>query len=563
MLISLHIKNVAVIDEVSIDFCGGFNVLTGETGAGKSIIIDSLNMVLGQRTSKELIRSGQQKAVAQALFYIDNEEAVLKLKEFGLEAEDNNLLIYRDLSADGKGICRINGMMATAGMVKEISKYLVNIHGQQDNQALLSTANHVDFLDRYAGIIDIREKYRALYNRAKEIRRSLDEINASEQEKARRTDLLQYQINEIESARLKKGEEEELAGRLEFLSGAGKIASVLEHARQLLYAGSESSLSVHDILSGITEDFGEIAKYEERLSSMYEMLNSIRIDLDEVTSQIRDYAGELEFDPGELARIEERLDLIYRLGRKYGEGTAKILEFLDNAKAELDSIVSGEEYAEKLKAEYEECVKSMEEYARQITNERKKAAETLENGIMAELAELDMPKVKFKADVKPGDFTETGADRVEFLISTNAGEPPRPLAKIASGGEMSRIMLAIKCILADTDNVSTLIFDEIDSGISGRAAVKIGQKLCGLADKKQILCITHLAQIASMANEHFLIEKDMTENITATKVTRLSDSLRVKELARIMGGAAITDITLKNAEEMLQLAKKYKSEQMK
>ncbi|MDR0406235.1 MAG: DNA repair protein RecN [Clostridiales bacterium] len=557
MLVSLHIKNIAVIDEVSVEFGGGFNVMTGETGAGKSIVIDAINMVLGQRANKELIRNGEKKAVVEALFYIDEGEALSALEDMGIPADDGNLLIYRDLNTEGRGNSRVNGSIVTAGMVKELSRLLINIHGQQDNQSLLTPASHAEYLDSYAGLRTLRQRYGEAFSVTRGIEKQLRECQTDAQEKLRNTDLLRYQMTEIEDARLKDGEEEALAERREFLGSAGKITAVIEEARGALY--TNESFSVHDVLSRVVSGFGEVSRYDERLSRFYETLSGISIDLDEIIYQIRDYADGMEFDPAELDAIEERMDLIHKLKRKYGAGIGEIRAYYDKISAELDGILQSDVRAEELQAALAVKRELRDRLASELTEKRAAAARTLEKKITDELADLDMNRVSFRVDLQPSDYTAAGADSVEFLISTNAGEPLKPLAKIASGGEMSRIMLAIKSVLADTDSVPTLIFDEIDTGVSGRAAQKIAQKIDKIARKKQILCITHLAQIASMAGTHFIIEKGMTDDATKTEVTRLSDRDRVSELARIIGGARITELTLRNAGEMLQLAEAYKS----
>lgn len=556
MLVSLRIKNIAVIDELQVEFSEGFNVLTGETGAGKSIIIDSINMVLGQRTSKELIRSGKDKAIVEAMFWTDNPEVFEVLEQMGIECDDGSILIYRDMSADGRSAARINGSMVTASMLREVSRLLVNIHGQQDNQSLLVPANHVEYLDSYANIDNLKDKYKVIYDKVRDIEKRIKASQVDEQEKARRIDLLEFQVNEIENAKLKVGEEEELLKRKEFLEGSEKISTALEKSRHMLYS---ADVNVHDILADITSCFAEVSGYDEKLGRFYESLNGISIELDDLIYEIRDYADNVTFNPGELDQIAERIDLIHNLKRKYGPTIEDILKYLDDIKKELEGIIQSDEIICQLSKELEENKKSLSEAAAQITKERTRAAHSLEQKIMQELSDLDMNRVKFKVDIKPQDFSANGADNVEFLISTNPGEPLKPLSKIASGGEMSRIMLAIKSILADSDAVSTLILDEIDTGVSGRAAQKIAQKIHKISSKKQVLCITHLAQIAAMAKTHFLIEKHATDEATETKLKKLDYGQRVHELARIIGGAKITDLTEKNAEEMLALAEALKN----
>ncbi|GHV44198.1 DNA repair protein RecN [Clostridia bacterium] len=555
MLASLHIKNIAVIDEAYIEFGPGFNALTGETGAGKSIIIDSLNMVLGQRTSRDLIRSGRDKAVVEAMFTVVDPEVIRRLADLGVEAEDGALLIYRDLNTEGRGVVRVNGMMSTAAMLRGISDLIINIHGQQDSQSLLVPARHVALLDSYAGAEATKSGYRETYDAVRGLDKRLAALNTDAREKERKIDLLTFQLGEIDAAKLKLNEDAELIERRDFLSGASDIAEALEYARSALYSGDETAPPIHDLLSAVVDKLGDVAKYDGALARFHEVLSGLSIDLDDVTDELRGYADHLEFAPNELDEVEERLDLLSGLKRKYGASIADILAYRAKIGVELEGIVSADETKAKLEAERAAAAVVLAERAAALRSLRQTAALELEKRVTVELAELDMAKVKFKVEMTACDFNPNGADNVEFLISTNAGEPLKPLSKIASGGEMSRIMLAIRSILADTDNVETLIFDEIDSGVSGRAAQKIAQKIRRLARKRQILCITHLAQIACMAATHLLIEKGMTDSVTSTNVTTLSDDGRADELARIIGGAQITELTKRNAREMLRLAR--------
>ncbi len=379
-----------------------------------------------------------------------------------------------------------------------------------------------------------------------------------EAEKARRIDLLQYQLTEIKKAKLKTGEEEELTERRDFLGGIGQITTAIERSRAVLYTGTDEAPSVHDLLSGVVDEFSEVARFDERLSQFYETLNTISIDLDDIIYQIRDYADTVDYSESELDEIEARLDLIHSMKRKYGGSVEAILQYYDEKSNELDGIIQSDENIQQLNKRLQEELTVQKQYAQELTQKRTGSAKLLEEKIMSELCELDMTKVAFRVEITPCEYGPSGCDNVESLISTNAGEPPKPLSKIASGGEMSRIMLAIKSILSDNESVSTLIFDEIDTGVSGRAAQKIAQKLFCLSQKKQVLCITHLAQIASMAGTHFLIEKGMTDVATTTDVIRLTDEKRVEELARIIGGANITELTLKNAKEIICLAEEFK-----
>ena len=551
MLERLHIKNIAVIDEAEIEFNKGFNVLTGETGAGKSIIIDSINMVLGERTSKNLIRNGEKKAVVEALFYISNSEIISRLDEMGIETDDGMLLLYRDVNTDGKSVCKINGSMATASNIREIASMLINIHGQNDNQSLLTPSAHIDFLNSYAKLSTELNAYRAEHKLVNELEESINNLQFDEREKERQTDLYSFQIDEINNANLTVGEDEKLAERKRFISSIGKIADVINSSHSALY-GSERS--VYDSISGVVNNLQSVAEYDDRLSEIYERLNSTAIELDDIIYQIRDYRDSMEFDESEIDQIETRLDTINNLKRKYGNTIEDILTYRDEISEKLNRFFKSDEEINRLQKELDIAKMARKELASKLTDTRKKASVELSTKICNELADLDMSKVRFEVEIKECEYNKNGCDSVEFLISVNAGEPLKPLSKIASGGEMSRIMLAIKSIFSDTDPVDTLIFDEIDTGVSGRAAQKIAEKINKISSNKQILCITHLAQIAAMADTHYLIEKAVEDNRTFTKVSPLDDNLRKNELARIIGGAQITDTTVKAAAEMIELA---------
>ena len=553
MLERLHIKNIAVIDEAEIEFNKGFNVLTGETGAGKSIIIDSINMVLGERTSKSIIRNGEKKAVVEAMFSIDNPEIIKTLDESGIEVEDGILIIYRDLNTDGKSLCKINGSMTTASGIREIANMLINIHGQQDNQSLLTPSSHINFLNNYSNLETMLSEYRDCYNKVKEIKEKLNSLQFDEREKERQIDLYSFQIKEIDDAKLVVGEDEQLTERRKFIGGISKISETLNYSHDALY---NSERSAYDTLSSVTGSFISITEYDSKLNEIYERLNSTSIELEDIIYQIRDYRDSMDFDESEADSIEARLDLINTLKRKYGNTIEEIIKYKNEIENKLYSITKSDEETEKLNKELAIAMNTRNCIATEITKIRKKFATELSEKICKELADLDMSKVKFDVQIKECEYNKNGCDNVEFLISVNAGEPLKPLSKIASGGEMSRIMLAIKSIFSDSDPVDTLIFDEIDTGVSGRAAQKIAEKINKIAGNKQILCITHLAQIAAMASTHFLIEKNVEAEHTYTKVTPLDENSRKKELARIIGGAQITDITLQAASEMLELAKK-------
>lgn len=568
MLSQLHIENVAIINTIDVEFEKGLNILTGETGAGKSIIIDSINMILGERTSRELIRSGAKKAIVEALFHVSSEDTVNLLEQSGIELEeDNTLLISREIIYSGKNACRINGRIVTSSMLKEIGRLLVNIHGQHDNQALLQWEKHIEFLDRYAGskLIEIKSQYQKVYEQVNRIRAEIRRISGDERERERKLDLLKFQLEEIEKANLQKGEEEELTSKKLFLSNTEKLITAISNVYSILYSGNRTSASVHDNIADALKNLGEVEQFDPQLKQYYKTLETITYELDELVHDIREYRDNLEYDPGLLETLEQRLDLIFKLKRKYGSSIEEILEYKNKIRKEFQDLLNSEEKLKALNLELDKNMRELEELADKLFQLRVEAAQMLEKAIVNELRDLDMNKVKFKVQVKKiynklGDyeFSMNGYDRVEFLISTNPGEPVKPLVKIASGGEMSRIMLAIKTILADIDDVNTLVFDEIDIGVSGRAAQKIAEKLSRIAQKKQVLCITHLPQIASMADHHYLIEKNMANDQYSTTVQKLTSHNRKEELARIIGGAVITDLTLKHAEEMIDIANKIK-----
>ncbi|WHH59629.1 DNA repair protein RecN [Petroclostridium sp. X23] len=570
VLSQLHIENIAIIEKLDVYFDEGLNVLTGETGAGKSIIIDSINMVLGERTSRELIRSGQDKAVVEALFYIHSGSIKDALNEYGIAPDDDGaLLICREIASEGKNVCRVNGRLVTTAILKEIGRYMVNIHGQHDNQSLLQIDKHIDFLDIFAGsqLIKTREQYDTVYQKSRSLETEIKKISGDEREKERKIDLLQFQLNEIDNAKLKPGEIEELTERRLQLGNAEKIMSSVSEAYVLLYTGGKMGASVHDNMAEVLKQLGEVERFDKKLNVMFKSLEELSFQFSELVYELRDYRENIEYDPAALECLEQRLDLIYKLKRKYGSSIEDILNYRDKIKQELDKLFSSEEKLLDLNNALNETRKQLQHLAGQLSAMRLEAARSLEERIIKELRELDMNKTRFKVQVdqmitKDGgyEFNRQGYDKVEFLISTNAGEPLRPLAKIASGGEMSRIMLAIKTVLSDIDEVNTLIFDEVDTGVSGRAAQRIAEKLSLIAQKKQVLCITHLPQIACMADQHYLIEKVVSDDKSTTHIEKLTQQNRKKELARIIGGALVTDLTLQHAEEMISIANKIKKD---
>ena len=554
MLSQLYIENVAVIEKASVPFHTGFSALTGETGAGKSILIDSVNAILGERTSRGLVRTGAKSACISAVFTGLGKHTDEKLAELGYSPEeDGTLMIQREIGADSKSSCRINGRPATVSILKAIGPLLVNIHGQHESYGLLSPESHITYLDSMGLPPELSEQYTAAFGEVRRIRKELDSINLDESQKARRIDLLTYQINELEGAGLKEGEQEELDRQRTMYRNSEKIASAVGKAKDALDGGDESEGAV----SAVTEAADSLSgaeQYLPELHSLAERLRSISYDLEDCRSELHGYTDQLEYDPAELDEIEARLDTLYRLGLKYGGSVEKMLKYLEESKAELAKIQTSDETAARLRTQYKQSAETAQKLALEISAWRRDAAHRFATQVKKELEFLDMPHVSFEVQQERCPLNAKGCDKVEFLISTNAGEPAKPIAKIASGGELSRIMLAFKTVLAGHDEVGTLIFDEIDSGVSGSAAQKIGLKLREVSQSRQVICVTHLAQIAALADHQYLVQKQVKNGKTYTDVAELDREGRRQEIARIIGGAQITPLTLQNAEEMLQLA---------
>lgn len=547
MLTSLKIENVAIIESAAIEFGCGLNVLTGETGAGKSIVIDSINAILGERTSRDIIRTGAQSAKVYAVFEDVNERVRNFLDENGIDCEDGVLIINRTLSREGKNVCRINGAPVTVSMLREIGGELIDIHGQHDNQSLLSPEKHCDFVDSFAGNADLITDYREKYGRLCEIRSKLKKLTTDESSKSQRIDFLTYQINELEKAEITIGERDELKARKSLINNSQKVIESLNIAYEALKADGAGI----DMITDAESEIANASAYMEMLGEASEKITDIRYELEDIAETVRDAMTEVDFDPSELEDIDERLDLLYRLSKKYGDTEEEMLEYLEKARAELDNIAFSEERVKELQNQEKEALVETETAACKLTESRKTAGEKLSNAICSELEFLDMPNVRFVVKCNDIGLTENGKDEIEFLISANAGEEPKPLAKIASGGELSRIMLAIKNVLAETDGVDTMIFDEIDTGVSGRAAQKIAMKLRSASKGRQVICVTHLAQIAAQGDVHLYISKSVSDGKTYTNIKSLIEEERVAEIARIMGGMEITKLQLESAREML------------
>ena len=557
MLSNLKISDIAIIKEAVIDFDNGLNVLTGETGAGKSIIIDAINAILGERTSRELIRTGSNNAEVSAFFENINEDVVAILNEFGIECEeDKTLLVSRKISLDGKNICKINGSNVTVSMLKKIGQALINVHGQMDNHNLLNEELHYTYIDSFAENGNILEEYLCAYNDYCNLKRRYDNLITNESEKARKIDLLTYQIKEIEDAGIKIGEWEELEKRKKVLQNAEQLLALVNNAVEIIN-GNDNFSGVADMLNTASNSLVKASAFDETLNTVSDIVAEMSYNITDCASELNSFLYSLDIDPNELDIIEERLDVLFRLSKKYGQNETEILTFLENAQKELDDITFSDKLKEQLEVELNEKYELMDEASRKLSANRQKYGEIFINQVKDELSFLDMASISFKIVQNRKSFDETGADEIYFLISANAGEEPKPLSKIASGGELSRIMLAIKNVLASKDNVQTLIFDEVDTGVSGRAAQKIGIKLKEVSKNRQVLCVTHLAQIACFADNHFLISKSESDNKTYTNVENLDNSGRIHELARIIGGIESTQLSLDTAQEMIENAKKY------
>ena len=552
MLSNLQIENIAVIKSASIDFENGFNVMTGETGAGKSIVIDSLNAILGERTSRELIRSGADSASVCAEFQNVGDNVKNELEKLGIE-KDDTLIVSRKLTPDGKNVCRINGMPATVSMLKALGVQLVNIHGQLDNQSLLSPETHCSFIDKLAGSGRELNEFKELYSLYIKKENELKSLNTDVNEKNRRLDILNYQIEEIQKADIRPGEKDELTEKLGFLRNAEKVLDLL-HAAYAALNGDGEMPGAADVAADAASKLLSAADYSSDFTETANGVNDAAMNLSAYTEELRDKIYSLDYDPNETERAEERLDVIYRLSQKYGDSEEDILAYLENAEKERDALSFSDERAEQLRAETEKAYNEALAAAKKLSEIRIEAGKKFSADVERELAFLDMPSVKFIVNDSVGELYENGIDNIEFLLSANAGEEPKPLSKIASGGELSRIMLAIKCVLSELDDIDTLIFDEIDSGVSGRAALKIAAKMKELSKTHQVICVTHLAQIAAFANEHKLISKEEKDGRTYTCIASLDYNGRKYELARIMGGLTVTQSILNSAEELLSSA---------
>lgn len=551
MLKTLCIENIAVIEKADIEFSKGFNVLTGETGAGKSIVVDSINAILGERTSKELVRAGSENAFVTAYFEDINSEVKQKLNEFDLPCEnDGTLMLSRKISAQGKSTCRINGSVCTVSMLKEVGNLLVNIHGQHDSQTLLNADYHYKFVDMYGSLDGVLDEYKQSFKQLLSVRKQLKALTLDADERDRQIELLDYQIKELTDAEIKVGEWDELKKRKNLILNSQNLLQSLNSALAS-FNGSDDYSGISTLLSTAVKELGTVSDVDSDIKAVYDKAEALNDSVEVVKDALLDKINSIEFEPEELDRIEERLNLYYTFSNKYGETEQDMLYYLDEAVKKRAAFENSEEELEKLNVRYDEIFNQTVALAQKLTDLRKSTAEKLGNEICKQLEFLDMPKIKFTTSFEKGNLSANGWDKIEFLIATNVGETAKPLAKIASGGELSRIMLAIKSIIAQKDSIDTLIFDEIDTGVSGKASRKIGLKLKELGAFTQVICVTHSAQIASVADSHFLIEKNVENDRTYTNVTVLDYDGRKNELARIMGGINATESLLKSAEELL------------
>ena len=548
MLSLLHIENIAVIERADIVFNRGFNVLTGETGAGKSIVIDAISAILGERAYRDMIRTGTDLASVRAVF---NQVPRLPwFEENGVEY-DPETMIQREVHLDGRNVCRVNGSLVSVSILHKLGIQLVNIHGQHDSASLFDEDNHLAFLDAFGDTDDLKTDYVQKYAAVSSLRREIDKMTMDEGEKLRRMESLKFQIAEIEKAELEIGEDDVLQDRRKLLQNAEKLSDGMEKSVELLYGGDDSD-GAAGMLAEAERALARIAKSGDRFQEIHDRVADLMYQVQDAAEEVRDARDELSYSADELEQIESRLDVIHRLRRKYGASCEDILQYLDKAKKELDDIEFADDHLAQLKDKLQKAEKLAWEAAVALRKARKAAAQVMSQRILSELTQLDMPRVQFECVFKEIELSGSGADAVAFYMSANAGEALKPMSKVASGGELARIMLAMKNVLAEKDQVGTLIFDEVDTGVSGRAAQKVAEKLRSVAQHKQVLCVTHLPQLAALADTHLLISKSERSGRTYTAVEPLDTEGRKRELARIIGGASITETTLRSAEEMLK-----------
>ena len=560
MLSLLHIENIAVIEQAEIQFDDGFNVLTGETGAGKSIVIDAIGAVLGERTSRDLIRTGARSARVEAVFC--NIPSLPWFEENGVGPDENGeLLLQREIHPDGKNVCRVGGRLLTVSQLRTLGQQLLDIHGQHEGQLLLDEERHLEYLDRFGALENDLFDYQVSFGAVSALRKEIASLQMNEAERERRIDSLNYQIAELERADLKAGEEEILLARRDLLRNAEKLIDAVQSAYFALY-GNEDGEGAVSLIGDAEYALSGVRRVNDELNELTEKLTQLRYNADDLAEQVRDLRDSFDFTPGELDEVESRLDIIFRLRKKYGNSVEEMLEYLENCRRELAQIQDSDDALIRLEQKLAKAKAEALKKGEHLSTRRKEAAVLLQERIQLELSQLDMPKVRFSAQFAPKDCQDgldmTGMDQVRFLMSANVGEDLKPIARIASGGELARVMLALKSVLAENDDIGTLIFDEVDTGVSGRAARKVAEKMADIVGGKQVLCVTHLPQIAAMADTHFSVEKGERDGRTFTQVERLSDERRKEELARLTGGASVTEIQLESAGQLLEEAREYR-----
>ena len=557
MLSVLHIENIAVIEQAEILFEGGFNVLTGETGAGKSIVIDAISAILGERTYRDVIRTGASRAFVSAIFTKIPECSWFS--ENQVEFDPQELQVQREIYADGKNVCRVNGRPVSVASLKKLGARLINIHGQHDSQQLFDEENHLIYLDAFARDEKELEDYRAAFDALQAVRREMQKLSMDESEKLRLLESLQYQIEEIRAANLTPGEEEQLKERSKVLQNAEKLSDALRAADEALYGG-DSSDGAAGLMSNAEHALSRVNTISADMEALYQKISDLMYSVQDAADELRAMRDDLSYSEGELEQIEERLDTIHKLKRKYGASVEDVLTYLSKSEARLNEIEFASDRIEQLQKKQDKLRKEAVRLGEILRKRRQEAAQQMQTQICDELRQLDMPKIRFVCEFTPQEAAETGLDRVRFLMSANVGEALKPLSKVASGGELARIMLAMKQVLAQQDGVPTLIFDEVDAGVSGRAAQKVALKLWAVSKGRQVLCVTHLPQIAAMADAEFTVEKRVEHERTYTSVLHLDDAGRRQELARLIGGSMITETTLAGAAELLRLADETKGE---
>ncbi len=555
MLELLHIENIAIIEEADIGFAAGFNALTGETGAGKSIVIDALSAVLGQRTSRELIRTGADKAFVSAAFSGVTDSVC---EAAGVTAEDGTVLLQREIQTDGKNVCRVNGRPVTVGQLKALGSRLLNIHGQHDGQSLLDEEQHLVYLDSFGRVENLAEAYAEQYKHFTDIRRQMQSLQMDEAEKERRVDTLRYQIDELHRAKLRPNEETELTERRTLLRNAEKFMTAVDGADYALSGGDEGGGALNGLRQA-RDAVAAVRHLDDGFAQLYERLGEAYSEVYDLAATVEDKRSELDVSPGELDRVEGRMDLLYRLKKKYGATVEDMLDYQHKCEAELEQIEYAGDTLARLEKELSHAEAKAKKAALALSDGRKEAAQRLTEQILDELRQLDMGKIRFAVDFAEKPLDSDGMDTVRFLMSANVGEELRPIHKIASGGELARIMLAMKNVLAEQDSVGSLVFDEVDTGVSGRAAQKVAEKMARISRRKQVLCVTHLPQLAAMADTHFSVEKGERGGRTYTEVTQLSREARRQELARLTGGSHVSQTMLDGAEELLREAETFKA----